>query len=888
MVKRDLTYISLFSSAGVGCYGFKMADFKCVATNEFLEKRLAIQKLNAKCELESGYIAGDIKLKESKDKIFNELAKWQLTEKDQLDVLIATPPCQGMSVANHKKASNEIDRNSLIVESVILTKQIHPKVFVYENVAAFWKTGCVAPNGEVISIGQMIEQELGADYKIHQQVMNFKNYGANSSRTRTLVLGISKSCNLKITPESLMPDYVNEPLLRQVIGHLPSLEWGEYASDDFYHSFRTYSEQMRAWIKDLPPGASAFDNEDPCLKPHRIIDGKLIINQAKNGDKYKRQVMDKVAPCIHTRNDILSSQNTIHPYDDRVFSIRELMLLMTIPHEFKWVAPSLEELNSFSLAQKQAFSKKHEMTIRCSIGESVPTAIFYQIATKISANLRQENLKQIKKADKQNTNQTCKQNINHADEQDTKQTDKLQSHNPLTLKEVKELIQQFNLTDKDNLKDFLRNNESYSYADLACIIEYTNQLRLEHSAYYTDPILCREVEKVLPDFGAEQEITILEPSVGAGNFLPFLFAKYSHLSKVHLILIDIDPNILEFLEIILLKHLPANFTYELICSDFMFWQPKPEQKIDLTIGNPPFAKVSGTYRKDLALLTGNNLATNLAAFFIEKATVISTYTGLVLPKNILNTPEYSKTRKQLLKHYLTNIIDFGELGFKGVLIETIYLQLKRVSCNKLAETNNRKTLVVSLPKKITLLQDTSYITDPHLPYWVIYRDHLFDQVLGKMELGVFTVFRDRQITNSLMTENPLSAKAIRVVKARNLTSDGKIINIDNYDRYIEPTIAEDLTIYKYLNDTSIFLTPNMTYNPRLVQKQGSYIVNGSVAILIPIRPLSINQQQLAYISSDEYRRFYQIARNFQTRSLNIDSSSCYWFGINKELSNGEI
>lgn len=28
------TYISLFSSAGIGCYGFKLENFECVATNE--------------------------------------------------------------------------------------------------------------------------------------------------------------------------------------------------------------------------------------------------------------------------------------------------------------------------------------------------------------------------------------------------------------------------------------------------------------------------------------------------------------------------------------------------------------------------------------------------------------------------------------------------------------------------------------------------------------------------------------------------------------------------------------------------------------------------------------------------------------------------------------
>lgn len=65
--KRQHTYISLFSSAGVGCFGFKEENFKCVATNEIIERRLNIQKINNKCELETGYICGDIRNKETKE-----------------------------------------------------------------------------------------------------------------------------------------------------------------------------------------------------------------------------------------------------------------------------------------------------------------------------------------------------------------------------------------------------------------------------------------------------------------------------------------------------------------------------------------------------------------------------------------------------------------------------------------------------------------------------------------------------------------------------------------------------------------------------------------------------------------------------------------------------
>src|SRR5699024_1484163 len=131
---------------------------------------------------------------------------------------------------------------------------------------------------------------------------------------------------------------VEERTLRQVIGGLkPLKQFGEIDPNDIYHSFRMYPEYMQSWISDIKEGESAFDNAEDCKKPHQIKDGKIVINQQKNGDKYRRQYWDKVGPCIHTRNDQLASQNTIHPSDDRVFSIRELMMMMTVPDSFRWV-----------------------------------------------------------------------------------------------------------------------------------------------------------------------------------------------------------------------------------------------------------------------------------------------------------------------------------------------------------------------------------------------------------------------------------------------------------------------------------------------------------------------------------------------------------------------
>lgn len=134
------TYISLFSCAGVGCYGFKMEGFSCIASVELSQRRLNVQKYNQKCKYSSGYICGDMTAQNTKDLVFAEIDRWKRYEKlKKVDVLVATPPCKGISVQNHKK-KDEINRNSLVVESVEMVERIRPKVFVFENVMAFEKT----------------------------------------------------------------------------------------------------------------------------------------------------------------------------------------------------------------------------------------------------------------------------------------------------------------------------------------------------------------------------------------------------------------------------------------------------------------------------------------------------------------------------------------------------------------------------------------------------------------------------------------------------------------------------------------------------------------------------------------------------------------------------
>ena len=834
------TYISLFSGAGIGCYGFKLAGFNCVATNELIKRRLDIQRYNNKCKYESGYICGDISVDATKSALYEQIDLWREKENvSRIDVVIATPPCQGMSVANHKKNSTEIVRNSLVIESIKIIKKINPRFFIFENVPAFMKTICTDIDGTDKPIAEAIEKNLGAEYSYISRIINFKNYGACSSRQRTVVIGVSKDYADEVSPLELYPDLVEEKTLRQVIGKLkPLTAFGEIDENDIYHSFREYPEHMRAWISDIQEGQSAFDNEDDSRKPHQVKNGKIVINQRKNGDKYRRQYWDKVGPCIHTRNDQLASQNTIHPHDDRVFSIRELMMMMTVPYSFKWVEEDYEELNHLSPTQKRAFLKKEEIKIRQSLGEAVPTVIFQAIAKKIAIALQ---------------------------------------YPYMTTAAINKIVKNRGLTDVEKLKSFIiQNDMSLSAATLGKIAELANSSRTDTAAFFTDKTLITEMIKALPDT-AQQTVKILEPSVGVGNFIPLILKKFEG-KNIILDVLDIDEHSLEIAKLILKNYnIPQNCTINYIADDFLLHHFNG--RYDYIIGNPPFYKMRSSnaslsvYRQEAI----NKDTTNICSFFLDKAMGIGNYVALVFPKFLLNTPEFAKTREYLSQKAVECIIDFGEKGFPGVLVETLAIFINN-------DGRPRKTNIISFTRGTHLKQAQKYIFDKQLPYWIIYRDSEFDRVCKHMDLNVFKVFRDRQITNTMLS----GAGDIRVLKSRNISDDGKdVINIDGYDSYISATDAKPLAVFEYLQRDDVYLTPNMTYKPRMIRKPKGTLVNGSLAILIPKGNIVPTQEQLEYFSTQEYRDFYQVARNYQTRSLNVDACSVFFYGLLRKEEKSE-
>ena len=266
----------------------------------------------------------------------------------------------------------------------------------------------------------------------------------------------------------------------------------------------------------------------------------------------------------------------------------------------------------------------------------------------------------------------------------------------------------------------------------------------------------------------------------------------------------------------------------------------------------------------------NKDTNNIFAFFIEKMMSVGDIVSLIVPKSLINAPEFNQTRALMKEKRIAHIIDFGEKGFKGVKIETISFVLD-------TRKNPDITTVESYITEDVRCCSQDYITDDKFPYWLIYRDSTFDKVANEMNFNVFKAYRDRVITKA----RTKASGRIRVLKSRNI-GNNKIVNIADYDSYIDD--LDGLDVAKYMNQECILL-PNLTYNPRACFMPSNCIADGSVAILTTIDPsVNITEDDLAFYATDEFSKFYSVARNRGTRSLNIDNNSVFFFGTLKQHS----
>ncbi len=313
--------LTLFSNVGIGETYLKDIGIDVVIANELLPERAKFYSHNHPT---TNMICGDITDQEILKKIVDAAIG------QDIKLLIATPPCQGMSVAGQMKEDDP--RNSLIIKAMEVFNHIKPDYMLIENVPQMLKTS-ILYHGTPIKIIDFIRQEIGEDYNMIFDVFDSADYGTPQYRKRAIV---------RIHKKDLVwnePIPQNKITVEEAIGDLPSLEAGE-KSDITYHEAKSHNLNHITWMKHTPTGKTAFDNKDP-YRPMK--DGRLIRGFATT---YKRISWDKPAPTITMGNGSISSQNNVHPgrkkkngtYSDaRVLSWLELFRLTGLPDN--WTPP---------------------------------------------------------------------------------------------------------------------------------------------------------------------------------------------------------------------------------------------------------------------------------------------------------------------------------------------------------------------------------------------------------------------------------------------------------------------------------------------------------------------------------------------------------------------
>ncbi len=339
--------VSLFANVGIAETYIKNHGINIVVANELLENRARFHKENhPNCTP----IVGDITDKEIYTQVLEE------SKKQNCEFLLATPPCQGMSVAG--KMQEDDPRNSLIKHVIELALDLKPKHILIENVPGILKT-YLSVNGVKTKVIDYITDTL-KDYYVNYQVVDSADYGTPQSRKRAIFL-ISNVTKWEF------PKTQKRITVKEAIAHLPSLESAQDSNIE-YHNAKEHNDRHIFSLKHTPTGKSALHNKVHYPKKE---DGTRIKGYATT---YKRMDWDKPAPTITMANGSISSQNNVHPgilkedgtYSDaRVLTLKEIFILTGLPddwHPPKWATENL---------------------IRQVIGEGVPPRLIDALLTTL-------------------------------------------------------------------------------------------------------------------------------------------------------------------------------------------------------------------------------------------------------------------------------------------------------------------------------------------------------------------------------------------------------------------------------------------------------------------------------------------------------------------------
>lgn len=362
--QKIIKSISLFANAGIGEYFISQVGVQNVIANELIGKRCRWYKtIFPHCEVVAGSIENPM--------VFDKLVA--LANREVVELLMASPPCQGTTVANNNKDKWSDPINRLVMPALELIQKIPSlKYVLFENAENWFDSQpTIIPELNGRTIEQFLIDELTSyGFKfVHTQKMDAADYGLPQHRKRSILIASKEK-------DWLWPEKEPQITLRQAIFHLPSLEAGECSYLPF-HNAPKWNPRLVDIMRHTPTGCSAWDNKNPKYRPVKK-DGS---DPKKYQSAYSRNDADKPCCSILMRSTANGGMKTCHPgrplgldengdpifSDARPFTVRELLIICGVGEDYPI----------------PAFAVNNERLIRDVLGESFSP----QLVKRLLANL---------------------------------------------------------------------------------------------------------------------------------------------------------------------------------------------------------------------------------------------------------------------------------------------------------------------------------------------------------------------------------------------------------------------------------------------------------------------------------------------------------------------
>ena len=290
--------ISLFCGAGGLDLGFKEAGFDCVFASDIMPYAESTYKRNFP---ETKFMRNDIRLIKT-----NEIKK--AVGKQQIDVIIGGPPCQGFSNMGNKNSADP--RNYLFEKYVDIVNLVKPKCFVFENVKGMFTMF------EGRFFDEIINSFLEIGYEVSYSVINSADYGVPQKRERIIIVGSKIGRPFKFPK----PD-------AKSFGRITSYKNVGRAINDL-----TKKKKL--------PNHIALNHNEIVIRRYKLIPegGKLPkpeelpeeIRRKNFGNTYTRLNRKDISSTIVPGNNALP----VHPTLDRSLTPREAARIQTFPDDF--------------------------------------------------------------------------------------------------------------------------------------------------------------------------------------------------------------------------------------------------------------------------------------------------------------------------------------------------------------------------------------------------------------------------------------------------------------------------------------------------------------------------------------------------------------------------